>query len=401
MVRKMSEAQMEEGSQELYVGEDTLAAMLQACIREVLEEEMARHLGAGRYERREGRRGLRNGTKPRTLATRMGKLHFEVPQAREAGFSPSVFERYQRSERALVSAMQEMVVQGVSTRRVSQVLETMAGFSVSAATVSRAMADLDEELARFRSRRLDHCRWPYLLIDARYEKVRKGGKVVSQAVLVAAGISEEGRREVLGWWLGDSESEETWSTVLRELKRRGLSGVSLVVSDAHSGIRAALSRHMQGVGWQRCRVHLMRELLKKVSWRDYRELAKDLRGIYASDEKEVCLASALEVAQKWRGKSPSLSRALLAGVEDTLAVQSLPREVRRRLHSTNLLERLMRTLKGRTRVSLLFPNESSCDRLIGALLLEEHERWLSERVRYLNLELLGEGCANGAPVHKA
>jgi len=389
MVRKMSETQEGEGSQELYVGEDMLARMVTACLRDVLEEEMAQFLGAGRYERREGRRGLRNGTKPRTLATRVGRLRFEVPQAREGGFTPSVFERYQRSEKALVAAMQEMVVQGVSTRRVSQVLEEMAGFSVSAALVSRAMADLDAELSSFRSRRLDHCQWPYLLIDARYEKVRRSGRIVSQAVLVAVGISEGGQREVLGWWLGDSESESTWAEVLRDLKGRGLSGTALVVSDAHSGIRSALSRHMQGVAWQRCRVHLMRELLKKVSWRDYKELARDLRSIWASDEREVCLQSARDVAEKWRERSPSLSRALLAGVEDTLAVQSLPRSLRHRLHSTNLLERLMRTLKQRTRVALLFPNEASCERLIGALLLEEHERWVSQGARYLNLDLLG------------
>lgn len=390
MVRKMSETQMDGGSQGLFVDGDLLAGMLRTCIREVLEEEMSVFLGADRYERSGDRRGVRNGSKPRTLKTRVGKLEFEVPQARDGGFRPSVFDRYQRSEKALVSTMQEMVVQGVSTRRVSDILEAMSGFSVSAAAVSRAMAELDEDLSRFRSRGLGHCQWPYLLIDGRYEKVRKGGKVVSLAVLVAVGISDEGQREVLGWWLGDSESEATWSVVFRDLKARGLSGVSLVVSDAHSGIRAALSRHMQGAAWQRCRVHLMREMLKKVSWRDYRELAKDLRGIYSSEEREQCLKAARDVAEKWHGKSPSLSRALLAGVEDTLTVQDLPGEVRKKLYSTNLLERLMRSLKRRTRVSLIFPNEASCDRLIGALLLEEHEKWVCAARRYLNLEMMQE-----------
>lgn len=384
MVRRSSESQIEERSQGLYVDGDVLAGMVRACIREVLEEEMAVFLGADRYERSEGRRGVGNGTKPRSLRTRLGKLDFEVPQAREGGFRPSVFERYQRSEKALVSSMQEMVVQGVSTRRVGEILEAMSGFTVSAASVSRAMAELDEELSRFRARRLDGCQWPYLLLDARYEKVRKGGKVVSQAVLVAIAISDEGRR------LGDSESEETWSAALRDLKGRGLSGVSLVVSDAHSGIRSALSRHLQGVGWQRCRVHLMRELLKKVSWKDYRELAKDLRGIYASEEKEMCLRAARDVAEKWQGKAPSLSRSLLSGVEETLTVQGFPSGVRCKLHSTNLLERLMRSLKQRTRVSLIFPNEPACERLIGALLLEEHEKWASQPGRYVNMDLVDE-----------
>lgn len=390
MVRKTSETQKESTSQGLSVEGDILAQMVQVCIRQVLEEEMAAYLGSDRYERSAGRRGYRNGTKPRTLNTRLGKLRFDVPQARESGFVPSVFERYQRSERALISTLQEMVIQGVSTRRVSEVLEKMGGFSVSAGTVSRAMSELDEELERFRRRRLDHCQWPYLLIDARYEKVRKSGKVVSQAVLVAVGINDGGYREILGWWQGDSESEDTWGGVLKDLKSRGLSGVCLVVSDAHSGIRSALSRHLQGVSWQRCRVHLMRELLKKVSWKEQKALARDLRSIYASEERSVCLATAREVAARWASKSASLSRVLLSAVEDTLTVLDLPGEFRRKLHSTNLMERLMRTLKQRTRVALLFPNDSASDRLIGALLLEEHEKWLGQGKRHLNMDLLGQ-----------
>jgi len=388
MVRRTIEAQEVVESQSLFADEGTLARMIEACVRQTLEEELSRHLGAGPYERSEGRRGHRNGSKPRTMATRLGKLHFDVPQAREGGFSPSVFERYQRSERALVAAMQEMMVQGVSTRRVGEVLEKMAGFSVSGATVSRSMAELDEEIARFRGRSLSGRSYPYLVIDARYEKIRTARHIASQAALVVAGISDEGRREILGLWVENSESEETWGRVFKELKGRGLSGVELVVSDAHKGIRAALSRHFQESAWQRCQVHFMREMIKKLSWRDEKELAADLRSIFASESRAMCLAVAEEVAQKWEGRCGKLSKALREGVEDCLTVQSLPGEIRRRLRSTNMLERLMRTLKARSRVVSIFPNAASCERLLGAVLLEVHEDWMGEAGRYLNLDRL-------------
>jgi transposase-like protein len=321
------------------------------------------------------------------MKTPVGELHFDVPQVREGDFHPSVFERYQRSDKALVGAMREMVIQGVSTRRVSAVLEEMAGFSVSAGLVSRAMGTLDEEIARFNERPLDECEWPYLVIDARYEKVRKAGRVVSQAVLVAAGISDTGQRRILGYWVGDSESEATWGEVFEALKRRGLKGLEMVVSDAHAGIRAALARYFQGIPWQRCRVHLMREMLAKVSYRDFKELARDLRRIFAAPGgREDCLAAGAEVIEKWRKKAPKMAVALEAGLEDCLTVQGLRPELRRRLHSTNMLERLMRELKRRTRVVSIFPSVSSAERLFGALLIEMDEAWQSEPHRYLVLE---------------
>jgi putative transposase len=360
--------------------------MIEIAVREALEEEMTRHLGARPHERTPTRRGHRNGTKPRTMKTTVGDLRFDVPQARDGSFRPSVFERCQRSDRALVAAMQEMVVQGVSTRRVAAVLEEMAGFTVSAATVSRAMAELDEEIVAFRSRDLRGQGYPFLVIDARYEKVRRGGRVLSTAVLIAAGITDEGRREVLGCYLGDSESEATWGEVLIDLKRRGLGGVELVVSDAHSGIRAALGKHLQGVAWQRCRVHLKRELINRASWRDRRALAADLRAIYTSEDRSRCLSVAEEIAARWEERLPKMSQRLLAGVEETLTVLALPSELRRRLNSTNMLERQMREIRRRTRVVSIFPNEASCLRLIGACLLEVHESWLAEDRRYLNLD---------------
>ena len=364
--------------------------MLRKLVEAALEEELSRHLGAGPYERSDERRGWRNGSKPRTMKTGIGDLRFAMPQCRDGGFRTSLFDRYQRSDRALVAAIQEMVVKGVSTREVSAVLEELAGFEVSAATVSRAMAELDSELERFFNRRLDDRRYPFLVIDARYEKVRTGpapGRVTSQAVLVVAGINDDGRREVLALAMGDSESAATWGEVFLSLKSRGLSGVQLVVSDAHGGIRAALARHFQGVAWQRCRVHMMRELMNKVSWRDMKELMKDLRAIYASEDRQRCVAVAEEVAAKWESRASKMVRALREGIEDTLTVCSLAPRLQRKFHSTNMLERIMQEIKKRSRKVRIFPNENSCRRLIGAVLLELDERWASE-VRYVNLDTM-------------
>lgn len=386
MTRKTSKTQEELVGQRLFNEEGLLAGMIQTCVRQVIEAELERHLGAAHYERAPGRRGYRNGTKPRTMRTAVGKLQFDVPQVREGSFRPSAFERYQRSDQALVAAMQEMVVQGVSTRRVKAVLAEMGGFELSATTVSQTMVKLDQQIAQWRERRLDEHLYPYLIIDARYEKVRVGGRVVSRAVLIAAGISTQGRRELLGFWSGDSESEATWGEVFKDLKGRGLKGVELLVSDAHAGIRAALARHLQGVGWQRCRVHMMRELMNKVSWRDRAELAADLKAVYHPEEAGQCLAVAEEVAAKWERRAPKMAEALRAGVEDTLTAKALGRTLWRRLGSSNMLERLMRELKRRTRLSTPFPSVSSLERLVGALVMEIEEDWAVEPARYIVLD---------------
>lgn len=392
MVRNMRNA-TEMESQEaidrgegIFVDPEGLRDLVQTAVQHALEAQVARHLGAEPYERSAGRTGHRNGVKPRGLKTRVGELQLSVPQVREGGFRPTLFERYQRTEKALLMTLQEMFVKGVSTREVNDVLESMGGFEVSPGLVSRAAAELDDQVRKWRERPLEGHAYPYLIADARYEKVRRGGRIQSMAVLVICGIDEEGRRDVLGYWLGDSESESTWSEAFRSLKARGLGGVELVVSDAHEGIRKALARHLQGTGWQRCRVHLMRELLKKASWRDRRELARDLQAIYASEESRQCLETAEEVARKWEKRLPKMSKALRAGVEDTLAVLTLPHEHRRRLGTTNMLERQMREFRKRTRKASIFPNEGSCIRLFGAMCIELSERWQGEPRRYLNME---------------
>ena len=240
----------------------------------------------------------------------------------------------------------------------------------------------------FRCRRLDQASWPYLLIDARYEKVRVEGRVVSQAVLTTIGFNDRGQREILDWRLGDSESEQTWSEVFIGLKQRGVSGVKLVVSDAHGGIRAAMKRHFQGVSWQRCRVHFKRELGRKVSYKVLKELMKDIAAVFASQEKDQCLRRGEEMACKWEKAYPAVAKMLREGLEDCLTVLSFPEQHRRRLCSTNLAESIMRRLKRRTAVVGVFPNRSSCDRLIGASLLELHEQWQVSSRPWFNMELM-------------
>jgi putative transposase len=279
-----------------------------------------------------------------------------------------------------------MYFQGVSTRQVRKVLDAMCGGEISATTVSQVAAELDEKLSAFRQRRLDDQSYPYLMIDARYEKVRVGSQVVSQAVLVTMGITGQGRREILDWRVADSESADNWSELFASLKARGLSGVKLVTSDAHEGIRKAMARHFQGVAWQRCKVHYKRELARKVSHQRMKEALKDLAVVFGSADKSACLRLGEEMALKWEGEYPSVSKMLREGLEDCLSVLSLPENHRRKLSSTNLLENLMKQLRRRTAVVGVFPSRSSCDRLVGARLLEIHERWLVEERPYINME---------------
>lgn len=375
-----------QSSQGLFLDRESLKQSVEALVRSVLEQEVERFVGAGRYERTDGRQASRNGTKPRTMKTCVGELHFDVPQVREGGFRTQVFERYQRSDRALVVAIQEMYVKGVSTRKVGDVLEQMGGFELSAASVSRAAAELDDQVRQWRMRPLAGS-YPYLVVDARYEKVRSARQqVVSQALLVIAGIGHTGRREILGVWNGDSESEHTWAAAFSELLERGLSGVELLVSDAHKGIRRAMDRHFQGCLWQRCKVHWQREALKKCSWRDRKEVLKDLGPILGPCEREQCLAVAAEIALKWQARNARLSAWIGETTEQCLAVWHLPAHHRRRLSSTNMLERVMRELKRRSRVVSIFPNEASLMRLMGAVLLEMDEQWQSEPAVYLNMD---------------
>jgi len=377
-------------AQAVFETRDGLKEILELLLNQVMGEEVTAHVGAAPNERKApGRRGYRNGTKPRTLKTRVGELNLSVPQTRNCEpYHPSMFVKWQRSERALLVACAEMYFQGVSTRRVQSVLEEMCGTDISSMTVSRVASELDEKLSVFRGRRLSGHVYPYLMIDARYEKVRVDRHVVSQAVLVVSGFNELGRREILDWRVGDSESEEAWGELFRDLKDRGLEGVCLLVSDAHPGIIAAMKRHFQGVAWQRCRVHFKREMAKKGSWKVLNELMADLKAVFAPGERSECLRRGEEMAAKWNRHYPRVSRMIREGLEDCLTVLDFPEPHRRRLNSTNMLERLMEEIKRRSRVIGVFPNRASCDRLVGAVLIETDEKWQVERSAYFNMEHL-------------
>ena len=371
----------------LFINPEALKELVATIAQRVIEEEVVQHIGADRYQRTETRKGSRNGYKPRTMKTRVGKIEFKVPQVREGGFSSSVFERYQRSEKALLLSIQEMYIKGVSTRDMEDVMEMMGGFQISAGQVSRTMAELDEQIQQWRERPLTGHEYPVLVVDAIYENVRREGRVIKTAVLVVAGVTEVGHRDILGVWLGDSESEQTWSAAFSDLKSRGVGGMVLLISDAHKGIIKAMSRHFQGATWQRCQVHMMRDLLSMVSKKDRGDLAKDLQGIYHIEDKVLSLEAAKSVAEKWQKRYPRMIQSLLNGIEDTLTVLSFPREHWRRLRSTNMLERQNREFRRRTRKISIFPSESSCIRMYGALCMEQSEEWQSGDRIYLNMEL--------------
>ena len=366
---------------------DVLREMVAVITQAVMEAQVSEHLGAERHERSEGRRGHRNGYKARKLNTRVGQLDLEVPQVRGVEpYSPLLFAKWQRSERALLVACAEMYFMGVSTRKVKHVLEKMGGFGLSAGTVSRVAQELDEKLSEFRARRLDEHAWPWLVVDACYVKVRRHGSVGKQAVLVVAGINEDGRRRILTWRLADVESEDTWTEVFRELRQRGVRGVQWVISDGHQGIQNAMATQWHGAVWQRCWTHFVRNALAKVGHQHKDALAKELCAARKLDDVKVCLAEAECIAERWQRQYPRVGEQIRAQFEETLATHALPSTCRRRVYTTNMMERVMREIKRRTDVVGIFPNASAADRLIGAHLLERHEAWVCERARYLNLE---------------
>jgi len=355
-------------------GDDPVRVLMQVLLQGLLEEEMTAHVGAEPYERTVERRGHRNGYKPRSLKTRVGTLDLLVPQDREGRFRTELFQRYQRSEKALVLALVQMYLEGVSTRKVQRITEQLCGLEVSRSQVSALVVDLQAEIDAWRSRPLAK-RYPYLVIDARYEKVRRRPHVVSQAVLVVVGIGEDGRREVLGTYLADSESEATWSDVFKDLRGRGLEGVQYVVSDDHEGLVAAVRRYFQGAVWQRCQVHLVRNLLAKVSRGDRPWVLEGWREVREAKTLEEARARLRELVERLEAKYPEVATWLEEAGEEALAVYALPEEHRKRMRSTNMLERLNQELKRRTRVVRIFPDGPSCLRLVTALAMETSEEW--------------------------
>jgi transposase-like protein len=317
----------------------------------------------------------------------VGTLNLLVPQDREGTFSTRLFSRYQRNEKALVLALMEMYVEGVSTRKVKEVTEELCGTSFSKSLISSLATSLDSELEAWRTRRLEAESYPYVFVDARYEKVRVDGRVVSQGVLVVSAVRDDGFREICGVEVADTESEATYHELFLTLKARGLEGVELVVSDDHEGLKAAIDRHFQGASWQRCQVHYARNLLGMVGHDRRKELAEGLRGVFAAPSREVALRLAHELADRWRESHPKIAEHLEEHVEECLSCLAFPDSHRRRIRTTNVLERLNQEIKRRTRVVRIFPNRRSCLRLVTALAVEQSEEWITGR-RYLDMSEL-------------
>jgi transposase-like protein len=365
-------------------GFDGLAQAVVVLLNEVMKIERSHALGAAPYQRAEGRTGYANGFKPKTIHTRIGPMTVEVPQTRGVEFYPSALEKGIRSERALKLAVAEMYVQGVSTRKVAAIAEKLCGLEVTSVEVSGAAAALDGELEKWRGRPLGEV--PYLILDARYENVRHGGQVRSCAVLTAIGIDTKGVRSILGVSVSLSEAEAHWRDFLASLQARGLHGVKLVVSDAHAGLKEALAARLTGVPRQRCQFHLIKNALAFVPKPGMRkEVVASLRAVFdAPDRPEA--ERQLEIAvKKYRASAPKLAEWLEPNVPEGLAVFALPPSHRRRLRTINMLERLNKELKRRTRVAGLFPNEGSALRLVSAVAMEISEEWETNR-KYLTME---------------
>lgn len=367
-------------------GFEGFADVLRILLNEAMKIERDQALCAQPYERTDSRKGYANGYKPKTVDTRMGRLCVDIPQVRgDVDFYPSALERGSRSERALKLAIAEMYVKGISTRRVTDVLEKMCGLSVSSTQVSRVASLLDEELEKWRNRPLAD--YPYLVLDAHYEKVRTSGSVLPAAVLTAVGVDTQSRRCVLGVSVSLSEAETHWRGFIKSLQDRGLTGVRYIVSDDHDGLKAALAARMTGVLWQRCQCHLQRNAatyVHRIAMRQ--EVHDDIRDIFNSRDMAAAEEKLAFYVNKYADSAAKLSEWMETNISEGLTVLHLPEQHRKKMRTTNMLERVNKELNRRTRVAGLFPNESSLLRLVSAVLMELDEEWQTGK-RYLNMNV--------------
>lgn len=371
-------------------GPDAMADAMTTLLNHAMRIEREQALGAAAHQRTDTRRGYANGYKPKTLSTRLGDLDLSVPQTRDYAdeqgqpFYPSCLERGVRSERALTLAIAEMYVQGVSTRKVTKVMEELCGLQVTSTQVSRAAAELDEQLEAWRNRAIGQVR--YLILDARYEKVRHGGSVVTCALLTAIGILPDGKRCILGCSVSLSEAEVHWRTFLQSLIDRGMHGVKLIVSDNHPGLKAARAATLPGVPWQRCQFHLMQNAMAYVPKQSMKaQVAEDLRRVFNADDRQEAERRLAQIVQQYRDTAPKLAAWMEENIPEGLAVFAFPPAHRKRLRTTNGLERLNKEIKRRTRVATLFPNEASLLRLASAVLSEISDEWETGKI-YLNMQ---------------
>ena len=360
-----------------------VSALLESVLNQILQAEATEQLQAEPYERTDERRGYRNGSYPHKLTTRVGTLTLRIPRLRNGKFSTEMFARYQRSEQALVLAMMEMVINGVSTRKVTLITEELCGAQFSKSTVSELCKNLDPLVESWNHRPLTE-RYPFVVVDAMVTRVREDGRVRMRGLLLAFGVNIKGYRELLGFWVGDSESEASWSEFFADLKRRGLRGVELIVSDQHSGLVKAIRTHYQGVTWQRCQTHFMRNILDSTPKALKEELYPKLRAILDAPDLQTARLLFSKIVETYQDKAPKAMKTLETGFDDATAVLILPEKYRKRLRTSNAMERLIEEVRRRERVIRIFPNRESLTRLLGALLIEFDEKWASGR-RYLDM----------------
>jgi putative transposase len=366
-------------------GLDLIRESVRLVCQELIETELSAVIGAGRYERTDDRTAERNGHRSRTLTTKAGDVELAIPKLRRGSFFPSILEPRRRIDVALYAVVMEAYVHGVSTRAVDDLVEAMGSAAgISKSEVSRICAGLDEMVGAFRERRLDHVRFPYIWLDATYLHVRADHQVTSKAVVVATGVSEEGRREILGIAIGDSEDETFWREFLRSLKRRGLDGVRLVISDQHAGLVSAIGRCFQGAGHQRCRVHFARNLMANIPKGHQEMVSAAFRTIFAQVSPEEIAAQWDHVENMLTERFEKAAALMRRAKEEVLAFRTFPRAHWRQIWSTNPLERLNKEIKRRSRVVGIFPNEAAAIRLTGAVVADIHDEWASAERRYFS-----------------
>ena len=361
---------------------DFLREGVRVLAQELMELELGEHVGAERHERTPERSGYRNGYRERPWDTRVGSIELRVPRVRDGSFFPSLLAPRRRAERALVAVVQEAYVQGISTRRVDDLVQTLGMQGISKSQVSRLCAELDKEVERFRRRKLEGP-YPYVWLDGTFVKVREGGRVVSQAIVIAIGVTASGEREVLGLDVGPSESGAFWLAFLRDLAARGLNGVKLVTSDAHAGLKAAIGSVLQGASWQRCRVHFMRDALGLVPKSAQQMVAATIRTVFAQPDGAAAREQWRRVAETFRPRFDRLAELLDVAEADVLGYAAFPAAHWRQIWSNNPLERLNKEVKRRTDVVGIFPNTAAVVRLVGCILAEQHDEWQTAR-RYFS-----------------
>ena len=367
---------------------DFLREGVRVLAQELMELEVGEQLGAERHERTPERLGYRNGYRERPWDTRVGTIELKVPRVRDGSFFPSLLEPRRRAERALVSVVQEAYVQGISTRRVDDLVQALGMQGISKSQVSRMCAELDKEVESFRTRKLVGP-YPYVWLDATYVKVRDNGRVISQAIVIAIGVTASGEREVLGLDVGPSESGAFWLAFLRGLVARGLAGVRLVMSDAHSGLKMAIESILQGAVWQRCRVHFVRDALALVPKHAQQMVAATIRTVFVQPDAASARTTWRAVGESFRSRFPRLTTMLAEAENDVLAYSDFPPAHWHQVWSNNPLERLNKEVKRRTDVVGIFPNAAAVVRLVGSVLAEQHEEWQVAR-RYFSAESLAE-----------